>query len=280
MTFISDALTRPDINKTSAIIKCLMETLYALFTRKGMCINMEVIICSNDKKRLGIIREIADNVIADKRLRLMSLHTSAPSSTSELLKCFKNERGYLVIIDTVGYSGWKELMTEISKINRRAAFCVIAENNDAAADIINMMLNVCGYINSTLVKAKPLFEELFVRIYGRIVTLCGGIMTCGRTDELKVIKFEDIYYIETLKQQHRCTIFHKNGSDEFRADISKLIKSLDGRFEITRSSTVANLANASGIINGMLIFYNGSLCSITKSRHGFIKKIMAETAVI
>lgn len=252
----------------------------SLYAERHVKISMEVIIFSNNSEKSKSIQKIADNIIMDKRLRLMSLHTSAPSDLTELIGCFKREKGYLVIMDITGYPNWKELISKISEINRRTSFCVISENNDAAADLINMMINVCGYINSALGKTRTLFEELLVRLYGRIATICGGIMTYGGTGELKVIKFEDIYYIETLKQQHRCTINHKQGTDVFRADISKLIKHLDGRFEITRSSTVANLSNAVGIKNGALIFCDGAFCSITSSRLGSIKKIMAETAVI
>ncbi len=227
-----------------------------------------------------MIKSLADRIIADKRLRLMSLHTSSPRSSEELEEVLKYGKGYLVIMDITGCDFWEKLITEISLKFKTVKFCLVSDSGKAAAAAVNLMLNICGYINTSTEDYEQSFENILVKIYSRISTACGGIMTFGSSGELKVIKYSDIYYIETIKQQHRCTVYHKNGSDIIRADISKLVKLLDVRFEITRSSTIANLAAVRKISDRMMYFEDGSCCNITEKKLSEIKKNMLELSVI
>ncbi|MDD7430186.1 MAG: LytTR family DNA-binding domain-containing protein [Oscillospiraceae bacterium] len=241
---------------------------------------MEVIIFSNNTERRTGLKKLTDRIIMDKRLRLMSLHTSAPENPSELEKQIIADKGYLVIMDITGYPDWKNVILRISAKCRRVRFCLISGSDSAAAEAINLMLDICGYVNASSGDILCSLEAVLVRIYGRITTVCGGIMTFGEDGGLKIISFADIYYIETIKQQHRCTIYHKKGTDTMRADISKLIGSLDGRFEITRSSTIANLSAVKEISDGMICFEDGSCCGVSAKRLSVIKRVMRELAAL
>lgn len=240
---------------------------------------MEVIIFSQDSGRRSAAMQAADNIIADKRLRLMSLYPTMPRTADELAKNIKPDKGYLVIMDIIGCPRRKEIIEQITRKSRRVSFCLISDSNKAAAEAVNSGQNICGYININEGLNEGL-ESALAQIYKRIATVCGGIMTSDESGALKVIGFNDIYYIETIKQTHLCAVYHKNGSDIIRADISKLIKNLDGRFEITRSSTIANLSLAEKISDGMIYFVNGDCCSIAAKKAGEIKKAMLETAVL
>lgn len=241
---------------------------------------MEVIIFSQNGERRTAVTQTADNIIAEKRLRLMSVNTSKPQNAEELTKAIKSGKGHLIIMDTIGCPDWKEAASHISEKFRCVSFCLVADTDKAAAEAVNSRINVCGCININNHSLANGLENALVQIYKRIATVCGGIMTTDKSGAFKVIDFNDIYYIETIKQQHRCTVYHKNGSDVIRADISKLIKSLDGRFEITRSSTIANLSMTDKISDGMIFFKDGSCCSVAAKKVGEIKKAMLETAIV
>ena len=240
---------------------------------------MEVIIFSQNDERRSAAMQAADNIIADKRLRLMSLYPTMPRTADELAKNIKPNKGYLVIIDIIGCPRWKEFIEQITEKSHRISFCLVSDSGGAAAEAVNSGQNICGYININKGLNEGL-ENALVQIYKRLATVCGGIMTSDESGALKVISFNDIYYIETIKQKHLCTVYHKNGSDIIRADISKLIKNLDGRFEITRSSTIANLSLAEKITNGMIYFVNGDCCSIAAKKVGEIKKAMLKTTML
>lgn len=241
---------------------------------------MEVIIFSKSSERRAKIKKTADRIIMDKRLRLMSLHTSAPDSAAGLERQILPEKGYLVIFDISDFPDWKKTIIRITAKCRRVRLCLVSRSDKDAAEAINLMLDICGYINTSESDFTDCFEMILVRIYGRITTVCGGIMVFGENGALKIIEFADIYFIETIKQQHRCTVYHKNGTDTLRADISKLIFLLDGRFEIVRSSTIANLSAAKEISEGAVYFEDGSSCLVSVKKLGHIKKIMTEQAVL
>ena len=240
---------------------------------------MEVIIFSQDSERRSAAIRAADNIIADKRLRLMSLYPTMPQAVDELAKSIKPNKGYLIIMDIIGCSRRKEIIEQLTEKSRRVSFCLISDSDRIAAEAVNSGQNICGYININAGINEGL-ENALMQIYKRIITVCGGIMTSDENGALKVISFNDIYYIETIKQKHLCTVYHKNGSDIIRADISKLIKNLDGRFEITRSSTIANLSLAEKIADGMIYFVNGGCCSIAAKKVGDIKKAMLKTTML
>lgn len=240
---------------------------------------MEVIIFSQNIERRSDIMQTADNIISAKRLRLMSVYPTMPGNADELVKSVKPNKGYLVIMDIIGCSCRKEIIDRITKKSRRISFCLVSDSDKAAAEAINSGQNICGFVNINGGLAKEL-ENALMQIYARITTVCGGILASDESGALKVIGFNDIYYIETIKQKHLCTVYRKNGSDTIRADISKLIKNLDGRFEITRSSTIANLSLVEKISDGMIYFVNGDCCSIAAKKVGEIKKAMFETAVL
>lgn len=240
---------------------------------------MEVIIFSQDIGRRSAAMQAADNIIAGKRLRIMSVYPTMPRNADELAQDIKPNKGYLVIMDIIGFPRWKEIIGQITESSHRISFCLVSDSHKAAAEAVNSGQNICGYININEGLNEGL-ENALVQIYKRIATVCGGIMTSDKSGALKVISFNDIYYIETIKQKHLCTVYHKNGSDIIRADISKLIKNLDGRFEITRSSTIANLSLAEKISDGMIYFVNGDCCSIAAKKVGDVKKAMLEMTVL
>lgn len=235
---------------------------------------MEIIVYSRRTRHGVRFERIIDGIIKRSRLRLMSLHPASPRCAEELKGMIRRDRAYLVIVDTVSCPGWQEDVSEVSSEFRRVSFCLVSERTENAAEVLNMNANVCGYISSLGQDFKKRFEAVLKNIYSKITTVCGGIMTFGSDGALKVISFSDIYYIETIKQQHRCTIYHKDGTDIMRADISKLINQLDGRFEITRSSTIANLSAVRKIDDGLIFFDDDIFCSATGKRLGEIKKIM------
>ena len=235
---------------------------------------MEVIIYSGTGEREVLLQQITDGIIMRRRMRLMSLHPAVPRSAEELKKLIKPDRGYLVIADAVSCSDWKSVIEEISALYRRVSFCIVSDSAENAVYAVNSLRGVCGYIDSSADGFEPRFESVLTGIYRRVITVCGGIMAFDGDGFLKIISYSDIYYIETIKQQHRCTIYHKNGTDTMRADISKLITELDERFEITRSSTIANLSEVKRIDDGLMFFEDDIFCSVTPSRLGGIRRIM------
>jgi len=241
---------------------------------------MEVIILSKNKNLRTELNSLTDKFLCKRRIRSMSLSSDSPQALETLNSLLKNGKGYLIVLDIQSYPNWIEIILEVMRYNKAAKFFVLSNSDDAAVEIINQVLNVCGYINRTMNKLKDAYERLLLSLYGKIKTVCGGIMVNTSDGGIKIVPFESIYYIETIKQTHLCNIIHKNGSDYIRADISKLIENLDCRFAITRSSTIANLAAVTFVNSCGLYFTDSIFCSVSAQKNSYLKKQMQCQAII
>ncbi|MGN0552139.1 MAG: LytTR family DNA-binding domain-containing protein, partial [Oscillospiraceae bacterium] len=117
--------------------------------------------------------------------------------------------------------------------------------------------------------------------YGNLRTVCGGISVTHYNSMNKIIPFEDIFFIERSDQTHICTVVHKNGTDEIRTNISKLINELPDVFKIVRSSTIANISQVVSFSDCELFFAGGSSCLCSKKHFSeiiaFMKQAVMET---
>lgn len=154
----------------------------------------------------------------------------------------------------------------------------MSDGDGEAVEAINSPILFCGYVKEN--NLDEMYGDVIESICGRIKTICGGIAVTHYSCVDKVIPYSDIYYIETIKQTHMCSIVHKNGTDEIRAEISRLIWELDFRFQIVRSSTIANLSMAVAIENSEIFFPDRNSCLITEKYVSSAIAVMKTAALI
>lgn len=219
---------------------------------------MEVLICTNSKPLRKKLFALADSFFCRKKSRYISASSNLFMTREAVAAAVKKHQAAIVILDVQSFGNWQEIAEEIEGLNRTVRICLVSGTAEPAIEAINSLKTVCGYICKG--KLEKMFEEVFERLYGKIRTVCGGIAVTHCSSLDKVIPFDDIFFIETLKQTHMCKIVHKNGSDEIRADISKLIDELPGVFRIVRSSAIANISEVRAFSNCELFFADGSSC--------------------
>lgn len=98
-------------------------------------------------------------------------------------------------------------------------------------------------------------------------------------DEDKIwlkVRFQDIYYIETIKSTHYCEIVTKNGKGKLHADITPLQNELPQYFFKTRSSTLANLKLVRKVdtLRRILYFEDFVSCTYTEKVTRELKAIL------
>lgn len=88
------------------------------------------------------------------------------------------------------------------------------------------------------------------------------------------IPLEEIYFIETIKSSHYCTIVYREGEAKMRADIIHLEKKLDDRFLKVRSSTLVNIGYIEKIDrkNRIIYFPKGQYCTYSSKNYSLIKE--------
>lgn len=72
---------------------------------------------------------------------------------------------------------------------------------------------------------------------------------------LEKVLTEDIYYIETIKSTHYCTVYHRRGQGRIRADIIRLQDVLGEEFFKVRSSTLIHLKYVSKVDRKNRVIY-------------------------
>jgi hypothetical protein len=219
---------------------------------------MEILICTASKTLGNKLSKLADDFLRVRKARSMSVSSALYMTEGSILEAVKKFRSAIVVLDVQAFGNWRKIAEEIEKLSRTVRICLVSGTAESAVEAINSLKTVCGYICKD--KLERMFEEIFSRFYEKIRTICGGIAVTHYNTVDKVIPFDEISFIETVKQTHMCTIVHKNGRDEIRADISKLIDDLPDVFRIVRSSVIANLSKVVSFSDCELFFRDGGSC--------------------
>ena len=224
---------------------------------------MEILICTSSIQLWKKLFSLVDSFLCKKKSRYISVLSDKFTNSKAIFAAVKKHKSSIVILDVQSFDNWQEIVKEIETLNKSTRICLVSRTEEDAVNAINNLDTVCGYICRS--KLTKMFKEVFSRIYCKIKTICGGIMITHYNSVNKIIPFEDIFFIETIKQTHICTIVHKNGSDEIRADISKIINDLPDVFQIVRSSAIANISKIKSYSDSELLFSDGSSCLCSKS---------------
>lgn len=222
-------------------------------------ITMEVLICSARKPLWKRLFALTDKLLCRKKNRYMSVNTNLFANRPALLKAVRKygtSGSVIVIIDVGSFGDWQSIAEELEKAVKGIKICLVSESDCEAVEAINSLSSLCGYVREE--KLPEMYAEVIDRLCRKLRTICGGIAVTRYSSVEKIIPYCDIYYIETIKQTHMCSIVHKNGRDEIRAEISKLIGELDVRFRLARASTIVNLSAVRAVKNSEMFFPDGS----------------------
>lgn len=219
---------------------------------------MEILICTVSKPLWKKLFSLTDSFLCHRKSRYMSVSYNLFMTEKTILDAVKNHKSAIVILDVQSFDDWQKIAEEIEVINRSVRICLVSSTSESAINAINCLKTICGYLCKC--KLDKMFEDVFLRLYGKIRTVCQGIAITHYNCIDKIIPFEDIFFIETVKQTHMCTIVHKNGKDEIRVNISKLIKELPDIFQIVRSSVIANISEIKAISDCEMFFPNQRSC--------------------
>lgn len=240
---------------------------------------VEVLICTNSKPLWEKLFALTEKFLCNRKSRYMSVSSNQFMSEIEIAAAVKNHQSAIVVLDVQSFDNWLGIAGIIESLSSTVKICLVSDTAEPAIEAINSLKTVCGYIHK--VDLANMFEEVFTKLYGKLRTVCGGIAVTHYGSVNKVIPFEDIFYIERSNQAHICTVVHKNGSDEIRADISKLINELPDVFQIVRSSAIANISKVSSISDGELFFPDGNSCLCSRKYFSdiipFMKQAVLET---
>ena len=234
-------------------------------------------ICTKSKLLWKRLFALADKFLCGRKSRYMSVSSNLLMTEERIFSAVKKQSAAIVIIDVQAFENWQEIALQIEALSRSVRICLVSGTAEAAVEAINSLGTVCGYICRQYL--EKMFTEIFSRLYGKIRTVCGGLMITHYSSVDKVIPFEDILFIETVKQTHMCNVVHKNGTDEIRYSISDLINELPDMFMAVRSSAIANISEVKRFSENELFFGNGVSCQCGRKYASKIIPFMQQTAM-
>lgn len=232
---------------------------------------MNIIVCAGDG-RDTLLAQIVEQLIAEENLRKLKFCGSV-STSAELTEFINSSTDYVVLLDTLTCTDWRDMVADIYNQFKFVSFCLISDNPMHAAYCLNMKCNVCGYISDgTGAEFEKNVKDTVMRIFRDTAPMCGGITVCVDVGVETFVPFEDINYIETQKQTHLCDVHYKNGVSTIRAKLSTLIDAMGSSFVMVRSSMIVNVHYIQKLYEGEIELKDGTSVYIPQARMSRVRK--------
>lgn len=184
---------------------------------------------------------------------------------------------YYVLIDTISYPDIPATLLYLQMHIKSFIAGVLAINEQYASALLNVPSSVYGYIN---IMKKDVYEQLNTVLYclNNRCQVMRSKLYVNYGGATHFIDFKDIYFIETEKGTHNCTIYCARGTFPVRTTIKNLITKLDHRFLIVRSSTIVNLAAVRRIdyTKRVMYFSDQLTCTYSQNYYQNIRRRVAD----
>lgn len=201
---------------------------------------MEIVVVSKSESLNEKFIPMIDQILYEKKIRRLNLYAQVIHYKN--MEELPDHENYLFFLDVQKESTAVAInMSEIvMKLFPRCNLVLLVDNGINIQNMVNAIGMINGIINFQWGWEKQL-ADILKTIADKMEKLCRGILIFHYNID-RLIPYEDIYYIETIKSTHCCMIRHRQGTEKLRANIKDLIVQLDGRFEIVHASTIANLS--------------------------------------
>lgn len=201
---------------------------------------MEIVVVSKSKLLNKEFIPNIDQILYEQKIKRLSLY--AQVIYFENIVELPDHENYLFFLDVQRESTSVAIdMSEmVMRLFPRCNLVLLVDNGINIQNMVNAIGMINGIINFQW-GWKEQLADILKTIADKMEKLCKGILIFHYNID-RLIPYEDIYYIETIKSTHCCMIRHKQGTEKLRANIKDLITQLDSRFEIVHASTIANLS--------------------------------------
>lgn len=201
---------------------------------------MEIVVVSKTAELNKEFIPAIDQILYREKIKCLSLYGQVMKY--EQINLLPQHNGYLFFVDVQkeSFSTASILLETIMNSFPACNLVLLTDNGIRIHNLVNSIGMLNGIINFQWAWKEQL-KDILKTIAAKMRTLCKGVLILHYNMD-RMIVYEDIYYIETIKATHCCTVHHKKGTERLRANIKDLIGQLDSRFEIVHASTIANLS--------------------------------------
>lgn len=245
---------------------------------------MEIVLYLLRSELRERVQRAVERTLCYKLANLLSLYPASFETRPQMLEIIRPEGDYIVVSELWGEAPPWEDYHAIQRRGRRVRFLFIGDRMEHCIQAVREQMELLDYIllSEIAVGVQRADDALEARLKGALFraaqsihTLFDGIfvMEYGGT-EYRFLPFDVIYYIETIKNKHYCTVVYEGGSATVRESIKDLSRRVDDRFYVCRSSTIANLARVERIdLERRCLIFRGDLaCGFSESRKEILRQ--------
>lgn len=234
---------------------------------------MNIVISTEHNQLFRQLYAAADSAISNRHLRGMELYAFRSLTPEELIKeaAGSPQQLWLLFLDSDSRPDWPDVLDRLTSFSSQIMVCVVSSDYSTAARLVNShsVRGIAGYIHPVHDNLERSCLNILTYLNRRVNSTDGFLIVHGSSREAR-LPFTSIYYIETVKGTHICSIHCSDGVYSFRSGIKELSEKLNPPFCQVRASTIANLSNVRSFEpnQGILSFTGGISCCCSRSyRH-------------
>lgn len=234
---------------------------------------MNIVISTEHNQLFRQLYAAADTAISNRRLRGMELYAFRSLTPEELIKEAAGSPAdlWLMFFDSDSRPDWPDVLDRLTSFSSQIMVCIVSSDYSTAARLINShsVRGVAGYIHPVHDDIERSCLNILTYLNRRVNSTDEFLIVHGNSQEAR-LPLASIYYIETVKGTHMCSIHCSDGVYSFRSGIKELSEKLSPPFCQIRASTIANLSNVRSFepSQGILSFTGGISCCCSRSyRH-------------
>lgn len=221
---------------------------------------MEILIITEDRKTESQLLRFIDQVIAEEKLHHLDIISGDFCSLS-----FNNvsyiDKCVFILIDIRVYP---DVRHHFNQIRHRYPYCelgIISGTYQQAVSILNNTGKIQGCIAVEEQEWMTQLRFLLHRL-DKKRQIASHAMMWNVNGVSKIIPYEEIDFIDTVKGKHYCIVNYGKKQMKIRSSIRDLNMLLDERFVQVRSSVIANITRVEALDRkeNKILFRSGVFC--------------------
>lgn len=225
---------------------------------------MELMIITKDDKTKSRFAQYADQLIVQDKLRNVDVILEK-SEVSFEVNAKQRYRLLFFLIDT---RDQVDVQIQWNRIRQQFPYCslgIISQSYQQAIHAVNRLGDVQACI---VMEERGWMEQLRLLLHrlNQKELMVNQAIVWRQQGIDRIIPFEEIDFIETVKGEHYCMVHYGDKQIKIRSSIRRLNVLLDERFVQIRSSLIIN-ARKIDTLNGKereILLHNGSVCYFTE----------------
>ena len=221
---------------------------------------MEILIITENSETETLLLHFVDKIIAEEKLHNLDII----SKDSDLFfhkdaRC--SDKGVFILIDARIHV---DIWNRFNLLRQNCPYCelgIISDTYQQAVSIVNKIGKIQGCI---AMEEKELISQLRLLLcrLDKKEQIVDRAMIWNVKGVSKIIPYEEIDFIDTVKGKHYCIVNYGKKQTKIRSSIRNLNMILDERFVQVKSSVIVNITKIDALDRkkNKILFRNGVSC--------------------